>query len=664
MGKAIEVYSLMTVDDARNYHKLKDAVLHRHRLTEAPTLILQRNRIILLAWIMNHVGRSTLFSSSMQSDFPPEIPEHLQTDLSSNETSPRSSGYFPETGTNEVPGCSSPLTLPQSLGMQSGVSSAAHSSISLVDSEYKDDEITLFVEPPTKKLFCQLCNKVFRDPVIVSCGHTFCRRCVTMREKEICPVDKVALTIVVSNLAVAEQINELFVHCRYGLRLCEETGEHEENCKYSPTVCPNNPDCPPLLKKDLESHLRTCQHMKCTHHQHGCKFSGTSEELVSHLEQCKYEGIKDYIHQTEIRMADYQRRLDQKEQEIGFLRSMLSTLSEKVESLEKTFDLKLGDYSVMIKPIDLSLTSLNGFIKHELEQIQERITMSCQLGAFDPQQIFKCKGTFVGHQGPVWCLCVYGDYLFSGSSDQTIKVWNTTTNYICVKTLEGHGGIVLALCVYGTKLYSGSQDSTILVWDIDSFEHVRTLTAHDNPVCTLVAAKNMLFSGSHKNIKVWNTVTMELKQEITGLNHWVRALAASQQYLFGGSYQTIKIWDLETLNCIRELETSGGSVYSLAITGHHILCGTYENCIHVWELSTYKQVATLQGHTGTVYALAVLNTQSGTKVFSASYDRSLRLREFHPSPCLITIGGCLANLAFHVHKNGCKTSNILSELTD
>ena len=42
--------------------------------------------------------------------------------------------------------------------------------------------------------------------------------------------------------------------------------------------------------------------------------------------------------------------------------------------------------------------------------------------AFDPQQIFKCKGTFVGHSGPVWCLCVHQDYLFSGSSDKTIKV--------------------------------------------------------------------------------------------------------------------------------------------------------------------------------------------------------------------------------------------------
>ncbi len=32
--------------------------------------------------------------------------------------------------------------------------------------------------------------------------------------------------------------------------------------------------------------------------------------------------------------------------------------------------------------------------------------MKC-FAAYDPQQIFKCKGTFWGHQGPVWCLCVY-----------------------------------------------------------------------------------------------------------------------------------------------------------------------------------------------------------------------------------------------------------------
>jgi len=50
--------------------------------------------------------------------------------------------------------------------------------------------------------------------------------------------------------------------------------------------------------------------------------------------------------------------------------------------------------------------------------------------AFDPQQIFKCKGTFVGHSGPVWCLCVHQDYLFSGSSDKTIKVLNQLYKFV------------------------------------------------------------------------------------------------------------------------------------------------------------------------------------------------------------------------------------------
>jgi len=35
---------------------------------------------------------------------------------------------------------------------------------------------------------------------------------------------------------------------------------------------------------------------------------------------------------------------------------------------------------------------------------------------------FKCVGTYVGHTGPVWALVLKGDMIFSGSSDQTIKV--------------------------------------------------------------------------------------------------------------------------------------------------------------------------------------------------------------------------------------------------
>lgn len=31
-----------------------------------------------------------------------------------------------------------------------------------------------------------------------------------------CPVDAAKLTVVVNNIAVAEQIGELFIHCKYG----------------------------------------------------------------------------------------------------------------------------------------------------------------------------------------------------------------------------------------------------------------------------------------------------------------------------------------------------------------------------------------------------------------------------------------------------------------
>lgn len=42
--------------------------------------------------------------------------------------------------------------------------------------------------------------------------------------------------------------------------------------------------------------------------------------------------------------------------------------------------------------------------------------------AMDSQHLYKCKGTFVGHEGPVWTLCVKGETMCSGSSDNTIKV--------------------------------------------------------------------------------------------------------------------------------------------------------------------------------------------------------------------------------------------------
>eukprot|EP00058_Branchiostoma_floridae_P009903 XP_002595391.1 hypothetical protein BRAFLDRAFT_69221 [Branchiostoma floridae] len=481
-------------------------------------------------------------------------------------------------------------------------------------------EPLVFTETPSSKLFCLLCERVFKDAVITTCGHTFCRWCVNMKTNEKCPVDDSKLSVVVANIAVSEQIGELFIHCKYGCqqadggkmgeweldpRGCPMTvrvnarKEHEASCGYAPVSCPNNPNCPPLKRMELEEHLKQCDHIRCPHHKYGCTFVGTSSDVSHHLTNiCRFEGIKEFLQQTEDKMREMQLQLAQKDQEIAFLRSMLGRLSEKIDALEKSVEVKLDVLDESCNKLQDEVMESRrdcALINDELSHINARLNTGV-VGTLDPQQIFRCKGTYVGHQGPVWTLCVHGDLLFSGSSDKTIKVW-----------------------------------------DIPSLEHMKTIQAHDNPVCTLVASNNLLFSGSLKAIKVWDIHTLQLKRELTGLNHWVRALVASTHYLYSGSYQTIKIWDLKSLECVHVLQTSGGSVYSIAITNHHILCGTYENCIHVWDLDSHEQIQTLTGHVGTVYALAVVNTHEGTKVFSASYDRSLRVWSMDNMICTQTL---------------------------
>ena len=260
---------------------------------------------------------------------------------------------------------------------------------------------------------------------------------------------------------------------------------------------------------------------------------------------------------------------------------------------------------------------------------------------------FKCKGTFVGHQGPIWALAVHGDLLFTGSSDETIKVWELQgPNFSCKETLSDHSGIVHALTTHNGKLYSGSSDRTIKVWDIGTCELLDTLSGHADPVCTLAIANGMLWSGSLKAVMIWDIYSHEPIGELSGLHHWVRALVATGSHLFAGSYQTISIWSSQKQVILKAfaggqeppvlqtLNTSGGSVYSLCVTDDLIMCGTFENVVHIWELSTFQEFRTLEGHDGTVYALAIMVYEEQRLMFSASYDKTIRVWDLNDFNCV------------------------------
>lgn len=48
-----------------------------------------------------------------------------------------------------------------------------------------------------------------------------------------CPIDNQTIAVVVANIAVSEQIGEMFIHCRHGCRLSEDGQTYE----LDPTRC-------------------------------------------------------------------------------------------------------------------------------------------------------------------------------------------------------------------------------------------------------------------------------------------------------------------------------------------------------------------------------------------------------------------------------------------
>ena len=68
-------------------------------------------------------------------------------------------------------------------------------------------------------------------------------------------------------------------------------------------------------------------------------------------------------------------------------------------------------------------------------------------------------------------------------------------------------GSILHVCnstklPYRDHLFSGSSDNTIKMWNSQSLELLASFKGHDDPVCTLACSESFLFSGSLRSIKV------------------------------------------------------------------------------------------------------------------------------------------------------------------
>lgn len=112
-----------------------------------------------------------------------------------------------------------------------------------------------------------------------------------------------------------------------------------------------------------------------------------------------------------------------------------------------------------------------------------------------------------GPIGQVYAMTVGNEMLFAGTQDGRILAWKFIAAgdiFEPAATLIGHRLPVVSLVVGAMRLYSGSMDNTVRVWDLSTLQCIHTLTDHTAVVMSVLCWDQFLLTCSlDQTIKVW-----------------------------------------------------------------------------------------------------------------------------------------------------------------
>ncbi|KAA8539870.1 hypothetical protein F0562_026562 [Nyssa sinensis] len=210
----------------------------------------------------------------------------------------------------------------------------------------------------------------------------------------------------------------------------------------------------------------------------------------------------------------------------------------------------------------------------------------------------QCAGV-INMGAEVGCMLSEGPWVFVGLPN-VVKAWNIQTSTDL--SLSGLGGQVYALVVGSDFLFAGIQDGTILVWKFNAasncFEPAASLKGHTLAVVTLVVGANRLYSGSmDHSIRVWSLETLQCLQTLTEHTSVVMSVLCWDQFLLSCSLdKTIKVWVATESGNLEVTYTHNEEHGLLTLCGMHdseakpvLLCSCNDNSVRVYDLPSFSE---------------------------------------------------------------------------
>ncbi|KAJ2813786.1 hypothetical protein H4S07_000406 [Coemansia furcata] len=225
------------------------------------------------------------------------------------------------------------------------------------------------------------------------------------------------------------------------------------------------------------------------------------------------------------------------------------------------------------------------------------------------------QGAFAGHLGNVKCTAYVGPYaqlLASGSSDNTVRIWDTDSAE-CLAVLRGHTSRIWDICVdrAGSTLFSASGDGSVKVWDIRDLHKpqcLHTITADDGGDIYSVSLNplesHIIMAGYDRKIRLYDRVTGRVVQTFHGHDLSVAQAIANplgNLIISGSKDQTIRFWDMMSGSCVKSLRSHLGEVTSVATSdsGMLLLSSSKDNSNRLWDLRSLKRLCRYKGHQNT-----------------------------------------------------------------
>ena len=242
--------------------------------------------------------------------------------------------------------------------------------------------------------------------------------------------------------------------------------------------------------------------------------------------------------------------------------------------------------------------------------------------------------TFAGHTD--WIRSVAfdldGKTLASGSSDGSIKLWNSESGEL-LRTLEGHSNWVwsVAFDSHGGTLASAGGDRVVKLWNAETGELLQTFKGHQHSVNAVVFRGDgcMLASASHDHtVKLWDTTNFELIRTFNGHSDIVLSVAFHPEGTMvasSGYDATVLIWDAISGKVACVLNGHKGWVSTVAFipSGQTLASGSADGTVKLWDAASGQLLRTLEGHTSWIDSVAF--SCDGKLLASRSMDGTIRI---------------------------------------